>query len=54
MKQKILELLNTLSEEEQNVLMEELNRALKQQRLQKSMKLEKESRRIKWSLNGLN
>jgi hypothetical protein len=53
MKQQILELLNTLPEEEQNILMEELNRALKQQRLQKSMELSKEARRIEWSLKGL-
>jgi hypothetical protein len=53
MKQQILELLNTLSEEEQNVLMEELNRALKQQRLQKLMELGKEASRIEWSLKGL-
>ena len=53
MKQQILELLNTLPEEEQNILMEELNRALKQQRLQKSMELEREATRITWSLNGL-
>ena len=53
MKQQILELLNTLSEEEQNILMEEINRALKQQRLTKVIELGKEGRRIEWSLKGL-
>jgi FixJ family two-component response regulator len=53
MKQQILESLNTLSEEEQNVLMEEIVKSLKQQRLQKSMELSKEARRIEWSLKGL-
>lgn len=53
MKQQILELINTLPEEQQNILMEEVNRALKQQRLQKLMELEKEAIRVKWSLNGL-
>lgn len=53
MKQQILDLINTLPEEKQNILMEEVNRTLKQQRLQKSMELEKEARRITWSLNGL-
>ena len=53
MKQQILELLNTLPEEKQNILMEEVNRALKQQRLAKVMELGKEERRIEWSLKGL-
>jgi hypothetical protein len=53
MKEQILELLNTIPEEQQNILMEELNRALKQQRLQKLMELDKESDRLRWSLNGL-
>jgi len=53
MKQQILDLINTVSEEEQNLLMEELRIALKQQRLQKSLELEREGRRINWSLNGL-
>ena len=53
MKQQILKLLNTLSEEEQNVLMEELRTALKQERLLKAFKLGEEGRRIEWSLKGL-
>lgn len=53
MKQQILELLNTLSEEEQNVLMEEIIKSLKQERLAKVMELGKEERRIEWSLKGL-
>lgn len=53
MTQQILELINTLPEEQQNVLMEELNRTLKQQRLTKIMELGKEIRRIEWNLKGL-
>ena len=33
MKQQILDLLNTLSEEEQNILMEEVVKSLKQERM---------------------
>ena len=53
MKQQILDILNTIPEEEQNILMEELNRALKQQRLAKIYELEEEARRINWSIKTL-
>ena len=53
MKQQILDLLNTLPEEEQNILIEELRQSLKQQRISKIFKVEEEARRIEWSLKGL-
>lgn len=53
MKQQILELLNTLSEEEQNEIMEEVIKSLKQQRLAKAFELEKEANRLRWNLNKL-
>jgi hypothetical protein len=53
MKQQILDLMNTLPEEEQNLLMEELRTALKQQRISKIFKVEEEARRIEWTLKGL-
>ena len=40
MKQQILDILNTIPEEKQNVLMEELSKSLKQQRLAKIYELE--------------
>jgi hypothetical protein len=54
MKQKILDLLNTLPEEEQNVLMEEIVRSLKQERLEKVFKLQKEVDRLNWLIKTLN
>jgi len=54
MKQQILELLNTLPEEEQNVLMEEIVKSLKQERLEKVFKLQKEVDRINWLIKTLN
>ena len=53
MKQQILDLMSTLSEEEQNILMEELRTTLKQQRISKIFKAEKEASRIEWSLKKL-
>ena len=44
MKQQILDLMNTLPEEEQNILMEELRQSLKQQRISKIFKVEEEAR----------
>ncbi len=53
MKQKILELLNTVSEEEQNVLMEEIVKSLKQERLGKVIKLQKEVDRLNWLIKTI-
>lgn len=53
MKQQILDILNTIPEEEQNILMEELTKSLKQQRLAKTYELEEEARRINWSIKTL-
>jgi hypothetical protein len=53
MKQKILDLLNTLPEEEQNVLMEEIVRSLKQERLEKVFKLQKEVDRLNWLIKTI-
>lgn len=53
MKQQILELLNTLPEEEQNVLMEEIVRSLKQERLEKVFKLQKEVDRLNWLIKTI-
>ena len=54
MKQQILDLLNTLPEEEQNVLMEEIIKSLKQERLEKVFKLQKEVDRLNWLIKTLN
>lgn len=51
---EILKILLSLSEEEQNTMMMELNLKLRQERIKKVWDLEEESRRIKWSLNGLS
>lgn len=53
MKQQILELLNTLPEEEQNVLMEEIVKSLKQERLEKVFKLQKEVDRLNWLIKTI-
>ena len=53
MKQQILELLNTLSEEEQNILMEEIVKSLKQERLEKVFKLQKEVDRLNWLIKTI-
>lgn len=53
MKQKILDLLNTLPEEEQNVLMEEIVKSLKQERLEKVFKLQKEVDRLNWLIKTI-
>lgn len=53
MKQQILDLLNTLSEEEQNVLMEEVVKSLKQERLEKVFKLQKEVNRLNWLIKTI-
>ena len=53
MKQQILELLNTLSEEEQNVLMGEIVKSLKQERLEKVFKLQKEVDRLNWLIKTI-
>ena len=50
---EILKILLSLSEEEQNQMMMELNLKLRQERIKKVWDLEEESRRIKWSLNSL-
>jgi hypothetical protein len=54
MKQQILDLLNTLPEEEQNILMEEIVKSLKQERLEKVFKLQKEVDRLNWLIKTLN
>lgn len=51
---EILKILLSLSEEEQNQMMMELNLKLRQERIKKVWDLEEESRRIKWSLNSLS
>ena len=51
---EILKILLSLSEEEQNKMMMELNLKLRQERIKKVWDLEEESRRIKWSLNSLS
>jgi hypothetical protein len=53
MKQQILELLNTLPEEEQNILMEEIVKSLKQERLEKIFKLQKEVDRLNWLIKTI-
>lgn len=53
MKQQILELLNTLPEEEQNILMEEIVKSLKQERLEKVFKLQKEVDRLNWLIKTI-
>lgn len=53
MKQQILDLLNTLPEEEQNVLMEEIIKSLKQERLEKVFKLQKEVDRLNWLIKTI-
>ena len=52
--EEILKILLSLSEEEQNQMMMELNLKLRQERIKKVWDLEEESRRIKWSLNSLS
>jgi hypothetical protein len=53
MKQQILDLLNTLPEEEQNILMEEIVKSLKQERLEKVFKLQKEVDRLNWLIKTI-
>jgi hypothetical protein len=53
MKQQILDLLNTLPEEEQNILMEEIVKSLKQERLEKIFKLQKEVDRLNWLIKTI-
>ena len=53
MKQQILDLINTLPEEEQNVLMEEIVKSLKQERLEKVFKLQKEVDRLNWLIKTI-
>lgn len=53
MKQQILDLLNTIPEEEQNILMEEIVRSLKQERLEKVFKLQKEADRLNWLIKTI-
>lgn len=53
MKQQILELLNTLPEEEQNILMEEVVKSLKQERLEKVFKFQKEVDRLNWLIKTI-
>ena len=53
MKQQILDLMNTLPEEEQNVLMEEIVKSLKQERLEKVFKLQKEVDRLNWLIKTI-
>lgn len=53
MKQQILDLMNTLSEEEQNILIEEIVKSLKQERLEKVFKLQKEVGRLNWLIKTI-
>ena len=53
MKQQILDLINTLPEEEQNILMEEIVKSLKQERLEKVFKLQKEVDRLNWLIKTI-
>ena len=53
MKQQILDLMNTLPEEEQNILMEEVIKSLKQERLEKVFKLQKEVDRLNWLIKTI-
>ena len=53
MKQQILDLMNTLPEEEQNILMEEIIKSLKQERLEKVFKLQKEVDRLNWLIKTI-
>ena len=53
MKQQILDLMNTLPEEEQNILIEEIVKSLKQERLEKVFKLQKEVDRLNWLIKTI-
>ena len=53
MKQQILDLMNTISEEEQNILIEEVVKSLKQERLEKVFKLQKEVDRLNWLIKTI-
>lgn len=51
--EEILKILLSLSEEEQNQMLLELNVLVKQDRIKRVWELEKEARRINWTLNGI-